>query len=564
MSKIGITKEPAEWVEKFVSALPKEEWEDYILNLKSSGEFSQLTICPLVERIEEQMRINDEKKKNQNGDQRVKEEKASKVGESVKNASVCFKCDNFKTNNDKLVKVAKSLALEIKKLKDEKQNDDKQILILKEMCEKMKIEKSKIEKDFQNQMKIFEDGRDVFSKNNIEKQKMINSHLQKIIKLEKECECARKKVEELKKKLESKQKSSEDEDFWIKLENKNLKANESKFQEQLKILEIEKSVLENLKNENESAIKSHLGRISQLEKEAENSRSKIDELEKKLIGFVTSSDSLKFPCPKPINSMPISENVTNFDKVKVEDCDEKTDDENEKFYSADESETESDAEIKKKKTISKLRGKFQKTVLHSTEKGECSKQKPVKKIVEQKQKFKNEEKNSSVRSSNQKKKLQKVENENSKIVECRTDHSASKPNPADLRKEYHQARQCYDLSVWCEGGIWYDNRVCYKCGYHGHIAVNCQRQRFETRRCYNCQIKGHIARDCSRKSSERLRGNSQKLAKKPVTVKPKKLKVSEQNVKEQKVQEPKVQETKVKLSQGQKDKLRKKRKKARE
>ena len=58
--------------------------------------------------------------------------------------------------------------------------------------------------------------------------------------------------------------------------------------------------------------------------------------------------------------------------------------------------------------------------------------------------------------------------------------------------------------------------------------------------------------------------NSQKSAKKPVTVKPKKLKVSEQNVKEQKVQEPKVQEKKVKLSQGQKDKLRKKRKKARE
>ncbi|KAM0061703.1 hypothetical protein Hdeb2414_s0004g00139251 [Helianthus debilis subsp. tardiflorus] len=96
MSKIGITKEPAEWVEKFVSALPKEEWEDYILNLKSSGEFSQLTISPLVERIEEQMRINDEKKKNQNGDQRSKEEKASKVGESVKNASVRSQCSKAK------------------------------------------------------------------------------------------------------------------------------------------------------------------------------------------------------------------------------------------------------------------------------------------------------------------------------------------------------------------------------------------------------------------------------------------------------------------------------------
>ena len=130
--------------------------------------------------------------------------------------------------------------------------------------------------------------------------------------------------------FESKQKSSENEDFWIKLENKNLKVNEVKLQEQINVLENEKSVLENLKNDNENSIKSHLERISQFEKEAENSRSKIDELEKKLIGFVTSSDSLKFPCLKPINSVPISDNVTNFDKVKVEDCDEKSDDENEK------------------------------------------------------------------------------------------------------------------------------------------------------------------------------------------------------------------------------------------
>ncbi|KAJ0693654.1 putative transcription factor interactor and regulator CCHC(Zn) family [Helianthus annuus] len=488
---------------------------------------------------------------------------------------MCSTCDNFKTDNDKLVRDMESLASKVKKLKDEKHVAENEILILKENCEKLKAENDKLlvgfnsltlkNQEFEGQVKILEDGRNVFSKNNIEKQKMINSHLQKIIELEKEGENAQKKIKELAKELENKQKSSEDLDFWIKLENKNLKANESKFQEQIKVLINEKSVLENLKNDNEKTIRSHFGRISQLESEAENSRNKIDELEKKLIGFVTKSDSLNFPCPKSINSVPISEKATNFDKVKVEDCDEKTDEENEKFYSADESETESDAEIKKKKTISKLREKFQETVLQSTEKGECSKRKPVKKIVEQKQKFKNEEKNSSVRSSNQKKKLQKVENENSKMVVCRTNHSAKASKPANLRNEYHQAKQCYDLNIWYNGGNWYDNRVCYSCGYQGHIAVNCQYWNYETRRCYNCNIKGHIARDCSRRSHERLRANSQKMAKeKPVVVKPKELKVSGQNVREQKVKESKVHETKMKLSQGQKDRLRKKRKKARE
>ena len=69
------------------------------------------------------------------------------------------------------------------------------------------------------------------------------------------------------------------------MENKNLKENETRFQEQLKVLENEKSVLENIKIENEKSIKSHIERISQLEKEAENSRNKIDELEKKLKGL---------------------------------------------------------------------------------------------------------------------------------------------------------------------------------------------------------------------------------------------------------------------------------------
>ena len=125
-------------------------------------------------------------------------------------------------------------------------------------------------------------------------------------------------------------------------------------------------------------------------------------------GFATSSEYLNIPCPKPINSVPISDDVTNFDNVKVEDCDEKSDDENEK--------------IEKQKLFLELKEKFKNTVLRSTEIGECSKQKPVKKIVEQKQIVKkpknvqNKNKSSSVRSSNRDKKPQKLENQNSQKV----------------------------------------------------------------------------------------------------------------------------------------------------
>ncbi|XP_022014677.1 uncharacterized protein LOC110914174 [Helianthus annuus] len=104
ISKIGITKRPEEWVEKFVSALPQEEWENYILNLKISGEFSQLTICPLIEKIEEQVVINVENKKSQNDDQRGKEQ------------------------------------IEMK-------DDDKQILGLKKTCEMLKSENVKLLSD---------------------------------------------------------------------------------------------------------------------------------------------------------------------------------------------------------------------------------------------------------------------------------------------------------------------------------------------------------------------------------------------------------------------------------
>ncbi|KAJ0899256.1 hypothetical protein HanRHA438_Chr08g0366421 [Helianthus annuus] len=238
------------------------------------------------------------------GTYQIEREHVPKVEESVKNETscsetICFKCDSFKTENDKLLKDAESLTSEVKKLEDEKQTDEKQILVLQGNFEKLKAENDKL--------------------------------LSNLNSLTFENKKLKEKIKELEEKFESKKKSLEDEDFWIKLENKNLKANETKFQEQIKVLNNDKSVHENLKNENENSIKSHLVRISQLENEAKNSRNKIDKLEKKLIGFLTTSDSLNFPCPKPINSIPISDNVTNFDNVKVEDCDEKSDDVNEKI-----------------------------------------------------------------------------------------------------------------------------------------------------------------------------------------------------------------------------------------
>ncbi|KAJ0558449.1 hypothetical protein HanIR_Chr07g0336481 [Helianthus annuus] len=206
-----------------------------------------------------------------------------------------------------------------------------------------------------------------------------------------------KRLKEKEKEFENKIKASEKEDFWIKLENKNLKENETKFQDQIKVLENEKFVLEKNKFENEKAITSHFEKISEFENEAESARNKIDELEKKLKSFVTSSEFLSHLCLKPINSVPISDNVTNFDKVKIEDCDEKTDDEDEK-----------------RKIFLKLKENFQETVLQSTEKGECSSQKPLKKNAEQKQSVKNSEKvqnknkSSSVQSSNRDKKITKI------------------------------------------------------------------------------------------------------------------------------------------------------------
>ncbi|KAJ0743502.1 putative transcription factor interactor and regulator CCHC(Zn) family [Helianthus annuus] len=485
MVRLKIIKTNEEWVDKLANVLPGDGWRTYLSDLKKI--YLNLNLSLFIEKIKERelelQKISNAKvaidevdfKSEENvreEEEQVKEISAIKVekkAETVKMIEKCSNCENLNSENAKLLRDLESLTLENKNLKNSEN-------VLKNQKQNLENEKLKMEKEFQSQIKILEDEKDIFGKNNLEKQIAINSYLAKII---------------------------------------------------------------------------------QLEKEAKSYRHKIADLENKLKGFVTSSAYVNISCPKPINSIPISDDVTNFDNVKVEDCDEKSDDEIEK--------------IEKQKLFLELKEKFKNTVLQSTEIGECSKQKPVKKIVEQKQIVKksknvqNKNKSSSDQSSNRNQKLQKMKNENSKIVGnkwCRSDHSAQKSNPTIMkRKGYHQAKQCFDLSVWYENGDWYDNRVCYKCGFQGHIAVNCQSKSFESRRCYNCNIIGHIARDCPMRSNGRSRAVSQKRVMKSVKVKekPKELKVSEQKVKE-----PKVQEKKVKRSQGPKDRLRKKRKKARE
>ncbi|KAM0065097.1 hypothetical protein Hdeb2414_s0003g00110821 [Helianthus debilis subsp. tardiflorus] len=121
MSKIGITKRPEEWVEKFVSALPQEEWENYILNLKISREFSQLTICPLIEKIEEQMVINAENKKSQNDDQREKEQIEMK-DDDKQILGLKKTCEMLKSENVKLLSDLNSLTLENNKLNESAKN----------------------------------------------------------------------------------------------------------------------------------------------------------------------------------------------------------------------------------------------------------------------------------------------------------------------------------------------------------------------------------------------------------------------------------------------------------
>ncbi|MFS7968815.1 hypothetical protein Hanom_Chr09g00801941 [Helianthus anomalus] len=138
-------------------------------------------------------------------------------------------------------------------------------------------------------------------------------------------------------------------------ENKKLKI-EKGFQSQIKNLEDEKSIFGKNNIEKQIAINFHLEKIIQLEKEAECARNKVNDLENQLKGFVALSSIPDIVCPKPINEVPISDHVTNFDKVKIEDSDDKTDDENEK--------------IEKRKIILELQERFKNTTLQSTEIGE--------------------------------------------------------------------------------------------------------------------------------------------------------------------------------------------------
>ncbi|MFS7932432.1 hypothetical protein Hanom_Chr04g00367821 [Helianthus anomalus] len=234
MSEKGIQKSPYEWVESLANAIPQQEWGIYLLELKRTGEYSRLTICQFIEKLEEQMERNVMKKKSQDGKSVLKRSKniGVQVGEeqiekiSAVKAEMkaddkqipvkCLNCEKSESDDAKLLIDAESLALEIKKLKNETQADIKQILALQGNCEKLKSEndkllsnlnsltldnkklkengklfedkiksfeneKLKLEKEFQSQIKILEDGGDVFSKNNIEKQKVINSNLKKII-----------------------------------------------------------------------------------------------------------------------------------------------------------------------------------------------------------------------------------------------------------------------------------------------------------------------------------------------------------------------------------------------
>ncbi|KAJ0890249.1 putative transcription factor interactor and regulator CCHC(Zn) family [Helianthus annuus] len=65
MSKKGIQKNPNEWVKRLANSIPQQEWGTYLLDLKRNGEYSRLSICQFIQKLEEQMENNDVNKKNQ-------------------------------------------------------------------------------------------------------------------------------------------------------------------------------------------------------------------------------------------------------------------------------------------------------------------------------------------------------------------------------------------------------------------------------------------------------------------------------------------------------------------
>ncbi|KAM0070148.1 hypothetical protein Hdeb2414_s0001g00009921 [Helianthus debilis subsp. tardiflorus] len=65
MSEKGIQKNPNEWVKRLANSIPQQEWGTYLLDLKRNGEYSRLSICQFIQKLEEQMENNDVNKKNQ-------------------------------------------------------------------------------------------------------------------------------------------------------------------------------------------------------------------------------------------------------------------------------------------------------------------------------------------------------------------------------------------------------------------------------------------------------------------------------------------------------------------
>ncbi|KAJ0533621.1 putative transcription factor interactor and regulator CCHC(Zn) family [Helianthus annuus] len=54
MSMLGVTKDREEWVDKLADALPQKEWGTYLMILKNTGVYDDLTISQFIEKIESQ------------------------------------------------------------------------------------------------------------------------------------------------------------------------------------------------------------------------------------------------------------------------------------------------------------------------------------------------------------------------------------------------------------------------------------------------------------------------------------------------------------------------------
>ncbi|MFS7948051.1 hypothetical protein Hanom_Chr06g00555421 [Helianthus anomalus] len=140
-------KKDAEEISKFADALPSE-WNEALVELKKNYySFSRLTLDKLVNKLQEH-------------------------GPQI----VCSDCEKSKSENVKLLRDVESFTLENKNF-------------------------IKLENDFKNQIKILENEKSVLNKNDFEKQNKLNSHFENITQLEQDAEIARKKIEDLEKKL---------------------------------------------------------------------------------------------------------------------------------------------------------------------------------------------------------------------------------------------------------------------------------------------------------------------------------------------------------------------------